>query len=91
MNADDPMLDVVLDGNAVAGLLRAVFGTEMTTASGICAHCGNDAMLAELLAFTRGPGVVLRCRACTEVMVRIAETPNGTFIDVRGATHLRMP
>ena len=91
MNADDPMLDVVLDGNAVAGLLRAVFGTEMTTASGICVHCGNDAMLAELLAFTRGPGVVLRCRACAEVMVRIAETPNGTFIDVRGATHLRMP
>lgn len=90
MNPDDPM-DDVLDGNAVAGLLRDVFGSEMTTASGVCAHCGTEAMVAELLAFTRGPGVVLRCRGCAGVMVRIAETPNGTFIDVRGAAHLRMP
>ena len=91
MNADESVLDVVLDGNAVAGLLRAVFGTEMTTVSGMCAHCGHEAMLAELLAFTHGPGAVLRCRACTEVVVRIAETPKGTFVDVRGATHLLMP
>jgi hypothetical protein len=91
VNADDPMLDAVLDGNAVAGMLRAAFGTEMTTVTGTCAHCGTEAMLAELLAFTRGPGVVLRCRACTEVVVRIAETPKGVLIDVRGAAHLRMP
>jgi hypothetical protein len=91
MSAEDPPLGVVLDGNAVAGLLRAVFGTEMTTASGICAHCGNEAPLAELMVFMGGPGVVLRCRVCVEVVVRIAETPKGTFIDIRGATHLRMP
>ena len=29
-----------LDGNAIAGLLQEVFGTEMTTALGMCATCG---------------------------------------------------
>ena len=28
------------DGNAIAGLLIDVFGAEMTTATGVCAHCG---------------------------------------------------
>ena len=30
----------MLDGNAVAGLLREVFAVEMTTAIGTCNRCG---------------------------------------------------
>ena len=35
-----------LDGNAIAGMLEAVFGAEMTTASGACAGCGVRSVLA---------------------------------------------
>ena len=31
---------LMLDGNAVAGLLQEVFGTEMTTTLETCAGCG---------------------------------------------------
>ena len=31
----------MLDGNAVAGMLREIFGSEMTTAVGTCDGCGT--------------------------------------------------
>jgi hypothetical protein len=40
-----------LDGNAIAGLLHEVFGAEMTTATGTCAHCGAAAQVAELVVY----------------------------------------
>ena len=83
--------DLVLDGNAAAGLLGEAFGVEMTAADGGCDHCGTTAAVGSLVAYTRGPGVVLRCRACGEVMVRIAQTPRGTVIDLRGTRHIRIP
>ena len=81
---------LVLDGNAVAGLLQELFGAEMTTALGMCDACGTNQAVGMLRAYTRGPGVVLRCHACTEIMVRIALTPRGTFFDVRGTRVLHM-
>ena len=33
-----------LDGNAIAGDLFEVFGAEMTTAVGTCAHCGASGL-----------------------------------------------
>ena len=83
--------DLVLDGNAAAGLLREVFGAEMTAAVGACDGCGTTAAVGSLVAYTRAPGVVLRCRSCGEVMVRIAQTTRGTFVDVRGTRHIRIP
>lgn len=83
--------DLVLDGNAAAGLLGEVFGVEMTAAAGACDHCGTTAAVGSLVAYTRAPGVVLRCRACSGVMVRIAQTPRGTVIDVRGTRQIRVP
>jgi hypothetical protein len=35
------MDDLMLDGNAVAGLLQEVFAVEMTTAIGTCGECGT--------------------------------------------------
>jgi hypothetical protein len=35
-----------LDGNAIGGLLRDVFGTEMTAAATECALCGAAGILA---------------------------------------------
>ena len=49
-----PMMEA-LDGNAIAGLLHEVFGHEMTTATGVCAHCGDQGLLAECRVYTRAP------------------------------------
>ena len=44
----------------------------------------------ELLAFTQAPGVVLRCPACEQVMLRIVETADAIYLDARGAVYLRL-
>ena len=51
-----------VDGNAIAGLLHEVFGTEMTDAPSICASCGDARQVAELAVYRRGPGAVVCCR-----------------------------
>jgi hypothetical protein len=81
---------LMLDGNAVGGLLEEVFGREMTSSRCQCAHCGAVAALATLLAFTQAPGVVLRCPGCKEVIVRMVNTGAAVFLDVRGATYVRL-
>jgi phage FluMu protein Com len=80
----------VLDGNAAAGALAAAFGTEMTEVPGRCAHCGAVNLVAELRAYVRAPGVVLRCPVCAGVVLRIVETPSATYVDARGAAFLRI-
>ena len=80
-----------LDGNAVAGTLYDWFGGDMTAVPAECASCGNVAMLATLFAYTRGPGVVLRCSICLNVVVRVVETPYGSFLDARGIAWVRRP
>ena len=85
----DPVQDDVLDGNASAGQLAAAFGTDMTIVPGKCAHCGAVHMVAELRAFMRAPGTVLRCPICDSVILRIVETDEATYVDARGAAYLR--
>ncbi len=85
----DPIQDDVLDGNALAGPLAAAFGTDMTIVPGKCAHCGAVHMVAELRAFMRAPGTVLRCPICDGVILRIVETDDATYVDARGAAYLR--
>ncbi len=82
--------ELMLDGNAIAGLLDSMFGREMTTTFAECAHCGNTAEMGGLLAFTQAPGIVLRCPACQSVVMRIVETPSATYLDARGVTYLRL-
>ncbi len=79
-----------LDANAIAGLLQELFGVEMTTAPSQCAGCGNEAEVGSLLAFVHGPGYVLRCSACKQVVLRIVEMPDSILVDARGAAYLRI-
>jgi hypothetical protein len=88
-NNGDLSRTMLLDGNAVAGLLREVFALEMTANPAKCAHCGAVGALGTLLAFTKAPGVVLRCPACEQVMLRIVETPEAIYLEARGAAYLR--
>ena len=90
----DEMTDVnrelMLDANAVAGLLFEIFGVEMTASPTECTHCGNSGEVGALLAFTQGPGVILRCSSCENVVVRIVRTPQAVYLDARGAVYLRL-
>ena len=47
---------MVLDGNAIGGLLQQVFGTDMTDAEATCATCGAAGPVAETVVYLLGPG-----------------------------------
>jgi Family of unknown function (DUF6510) len=82
--------ELMLDANATAGLLFEIFGAEMTASPTICASCGNSGEIGALLAFTQGPGIVLRCSICENVVLRIVQTPEAVYLDARGAVYLRL-
>ena len=87
---DDLTRAMMLDGNALAGRFMDLFGAEMTTSLTECASCGQDHMMGALLAFTQAPGVVLRCPSCEAVMLKLVETPQGVYLDARGAAFVRI-
>jgi hypothetical protein len=72
MDAGADLTDaLMLDGNAVAGELEELLGFDMTAVMHRCTRCGNRAAMATLLAYTGGPGTVLRCSICREVVIRL--------------------
>jgi uncharacterized Zn finger protein len=73
-----------LDGNAVAGALNAFYGAEMTTADGICGHCGHSSSVAELRVYAGGPGSVARCPACGDVVLVVTEIRGRISVDSDG-------
>ena len=81
---------LMLDGNAAAGVLREIFTVEMTTSPAECTGCGREGEIGALLAFMQAPGLVLRCPACEQVMLRIVQTPEATYLDARGVVALRL-
>ena len=90
----EEMIDInrklMLDANGVAGFLYEIFGMDMTAEPTECVHCGKEGEMGELLAFTHGPGVVLRCSACENVMIRIVRAPDAIYLDTRGTAYLRI-
>jgi len=88
---DDPAVELTVDGNAVGGLLAAVFSADVTAGHGRCAHCATVSVMATMRAYVRGPGIVLRCPACAEVVVRIVQTPTATLVDLSGARMISLP
>lgn len=79
-----------LDGNAAGGLLAEAFCVEMTTAVVVCAGCGAESVVAELLRYGHAMGAVLRCSACDTAVVRIARTGGRLWLDLRGAVSLHV-
>jgi hypothetical protein len=82
--------ELMLDANAAAGVLFEIFGVEMTASPTECAHCGREGEVGGLLAFTQGPGIVLRCSGCENVVIRIVQTPEAIYLDARGAVYLKL-
>ena len=53
--------DMVLDGNALAGVFSELFQHELTIARGTCGDCGRAGPLAETRVYAQAPGAVVRC------------------------------
>ena len=78
------MDELMLDGNAVAGVLQEVFAVEMTTAIGTCGNCGAAGPFGALHVY-RGAGFVLRCPHCDNVIGTIVEDDTRMWISLSGA------
>ena len=79
---------MTLDGNAIGGILAELFGVEMTTALSTCDGCGRLDVVAELVVYTRSPGIVVRCPGCDSVLMRIVRTRDRYLLDLRGIRSL---
>ena len=87
---DDPAVELTVDANAIGGMLAAVFGADVTGSPGQCAHCHTVSVVGTMRVYMRGPGVVVRCPACAEVVLRMVKTPTGMYLDVSGASYVRI-
>lgn len=82
--------DLLLDGNAVGGLLAEVFALEMTAAVGTCAACGAVGAVGTLRVYAHAPGVVIRCPRCESVLMRVVRSDRRIWLDLRGLQSLEL-
>ena len=78
-----------LDGNAIGGLLLELFGTELTAAPCVCAGCGAREEMARLDVYL-GAGIVVRCRHCESVMLRVVRSGDRTWLDLNGTAVIEL-
>ena len=86
MTQDQPGLP--LDGNAAAGLLREIFAFDATAAQISCGSCGVASDIGGTRLYGGTMGAILRCAHCDSVVMRLARTPGGLWLDMRGSRHL---
>ncbi|MGW1742765.1 DUF6510 family protein [Nocardia sp. NPDC001965] len=80
-----------IDGNALAGPLSQVFVADITSCDCRCGYCGRVGPLATAVVYTHCPGRVARCPGCARVLLRLTETPAGTWLDLGAGAALRLP
>jgi hypothetical protein len=83
------MDELMLDGNAIAGLLQEVFAVEMTAAIGTCGSCGTARPVGAVHVY-RGAGTVLRCAHCDNVLAKIVKNDSRVWIDLTGIRTLEV-
>ena len=83
------MDELMLDGNAIAGLLQEVFAAEMTTAIGTCGDCGAAGPVGAAHLY-QGAGIVLRCPHCDNVLAKIVKNDSRVWIDLTGIRALEV-
>ena len=81
--------DLVLDGNAAAGLLQEIFVFDVTSALVQCAGCGSTDAVGALRLYAAPMGAVLRCSHCDRIVMRAVSTPHGRWLEMRCASYLR--
>ena len=85
------MDELMLDGNAVGGLLLEVFVEDVTRAGSCCDACGATGQVGALRVHSNAPGVVFRCPRCDAVLLRLASDGKRVWLDLRGLRHLELP
>ena len=83
------MDELVVDGNAVAGLLQQVFAIEMTTALGRCNECGAIEAMGATRVF-RGAGIVMRCPRCDNALVTMVTDDERLWVGFPGVGTLEV-
>ena len=83
------MGELMLDGNAIAGLLQEVFAVEMTTTIGTCGGCGAAGPVGAVHVY-RGAGIVLRCPHCDNTLAKIVKNDSRVWIDFQGIRTLEV-
>ena len=79
-----------LDGNAAAGVLTEIFGMEMTVNRTVCANCGAENLVGDLMAYVHGMGSILRCPHCDTALIRIVHARGRYLLDLRGIRTLEL-
>lgn len=81
-----------LDGNALAGMLSEVFVAEMTAARCRCGTCGRIEPVGAEHAYMhpRGPGAVLRCCHCENVLLVAVRTERTLRVALAGAAWIEV-
>jgi Family of unknown function (DUF6510) len=80
---------LMLDGNAVAGLLQDLFALEMATAIGTYGRCGAAGPVGAVHVY-RGAGIVLRCAHCSNTLAKIVKSDSRVWIDSTGIRTLEV-
>ena len=81
--------DLVLDGNASAGLFQEIFALDVTTAQIECEVCGFTGAVGSLRLYAAPMGAVLRCTHCHGMVMRAVRTPYGHWLQMPGVRYLR--
>jgi hypothetical protein len=79
-----------LDGNAAGGELSRIFNLDLTAAEGQCGNCGATRRFADAHLYVDCPGLVARCERCDHVLLRLVNTGERVFLDLRGMTFLKL-
>ena len=64
------------------------FTTDITSAEEQCANCGAKRRFAEAHLYAQCPGLVARCALCGHVLLRLVNTQQRVFLDLRGMAYL---
>ena len=83
-------MNACLDGNVLAGALSELFTIDITSATGQCVSCGTSGAIGAARVYTDAPGLVARCPACGQVVLRLVRSPGRAWLDLRGVTCLEV-
>ena len=77
--------EMKLDGNAIARpLARDLHDGDDHGGARTCAGCGKVHAVGRVDVYMNAPGVVVRCPACEQVLMRIVHGRGRYWIDLRG-------
>ena len=84
------MEELMLDGNAVAGVLQEAFSAEITTVIATCNSCGASEPIGAVHVFV-GAGLVLRCPHCDNALVKTVQGNGRMWLSFPGVKALELP